>query len=133
MDLQKLIDSFDYNTKDCEMKMQIFIKQWIDQCTNLSLSFFHFANERKTSHVQGNLLKKMGVTSGVSDIFITKSTQCNTYKGTWIELKSPGKKPTASQLSFIEQRKAEGYEAFWSDNIGFVINRISSLYSLPER
>ncbi len=36
----------------------------------LEEDFHHFANERKCSPMQGNLLKRMGVKKGVSDFFL---------------------------------------------------------------
>ena len=128
--IDELIAEFDYNVSDCEMKMQIFIREWITQCTDLKLSFFHFANERKTSYVQGKLLKKMGVTAGVSDVFISRSSHDNKYKGLWIELKSPGKKPSKEQLAFMAERKKEGYWAFWSDDLSVIINKIKLFYNI---
>lgn len=121
---------FDYNVSNVETKMQIFISEWIKQETNLFDSFFHFANERKTSWQYGSQLKKMGVKAGVADIFISKTTNCNQYKGTWIELKAPKKKPTNHQNKFLQQMRSEGYYAFYSDNIEQSIAIISKLYNI---
>lgn len=130
--IDDLIKNFNYDVAQCEQKMQIFIRQWIVQKTPLANSFFHFANERRTSWSTGKTLKAMGVVAGVVDIFISLSSADGKYKGLWIELKSPGKKPTKQQLDFISQRKAEGYWAIWSDNIETVIRAIKLFYNLPD-
>jgi hypothetical protein len=35
----------------------------------------------------------------------------------FIEVKSPGKKPTGLQMAFLERRRAEGALAFWADSV----------------
>lgn len=128
--IDELIAQFNYDVKDCEQKMQIFIHEWITQCTDLKPSFFHFANERKTSWVQGKILKKMGVTPGVTDIFLSRSSHDGKAKGLWIELKSPGKKPTKEQLQFMDDRVKEGYWAFWTDDLKYAIDGIKLFYKI---
>ena len=111
-----------------ENTMQIYIRHWVKQKTDLIESFFHFENEGKTSWVRGKVQKKMGVVSGVSDIFISRSN--DNYKGIWIELKKKGKKPTKEQYSFMEQMRSDGYHATWCDTINAAIEEIKLFYSI---
>ena len=75
---------------------------------------YHFANERRCSIQQGLLLKKMGVKSGVSDLFI--AVPRNGYAGLWIELKSETGKLAKNQSDFISRMLKRGYHAVcvWS-------------------
>lgn len=54
-------------------------------------------------------LKKSGVLSGVSDLFLMKPNK--KYHGMFIELKSAKGKLTDQQKYFLEQAKAQGYAA----------------------
>lgn len=117
--------------KEIELKMTIICREFVLQklaFTGLIESFFHIKNEGKTSQRQGKLNKRMGVTAGVSDIFLSRSN--DQYKGLWIELKTPGNKPTKEQLKFISDRIAEGYWAFWTDDLKFAIREIIRFYNV---
>jgi len=70
--------------------------------------FHHFANERKCSIQQGQLLKKMGVKRGVADFFL--AIPLNGKAGLWIELKTGKNKPTKEQIEFAERKIFRGYE-----------------------
>ena len=111
-----------------ETTMQIYIRHWVKEKTDLLPSFFHFENEGKSSWVRGKLQKKMGVVSGVSDIFISRSNA--SYKGIWIELKKKGKKPTKEQKDFMEQMRSDGYYTTWCDTIDAAIQEIKLFYSI---
>jgi hypothetical protein len=87
---------------------QIQVREWVIQ--NTDLPFIHVANERLASPAMGSILKRMGVRSGVSDIFIPRANK--TQHGLFIELKVGVNKPTPSQLQFINEMIAEGYGAF---------------------
>lgn len=67
----------------------------------------HIANERKTSWVEGHLLKRMGVKRGVPDIFI--SVPYNGKHGLWLELKANGNKISKEQQSFLKRKELQGY------------------------
>lgn len=71
----------------------------------------HIANERKCSPFQGNLLRKLGVKSGVSDLFLAYPN--TTYAGLWIELKYPPNTLTASQKEWQNLMNSVGYRAVW--------------------
>lgn len=88
----------------------IKIFDWIRK-NNLAEFAFHIANERKSSQQAGSLLKRMGVKSGVSDIFI--AIPSNEFHGLWLELKAGKNRPTESQMKFLEDMRSKGYEALW--------------------
>lgn len=75
---------------------------------------FHIANERKATPMMGKTLKRMGVRSGVSDIFVARGR--GRYGGAFIELKSKNKygkfgQPTENQLKFLEDMRFGNYYA----------------------
>lgn len=71
----------------------------------------HFANQRRCTPQQGAMLKRMGVTKGVSDLHLALPK--DDYAGMWLELKVGAGKPTKEQLDFIEHKKNRGYYATW--------------------
>jgi hypothetical protein len=95
---------------------QIAVMDWI-RLMNLDNIVMHIANQRATSPMQGAKLKRMGVKSGVSDLFIVRSS--GHWKGLWLELKSKTGKVSPKQLQFLADMKAEGYDTaicFGADN-----------------
>ncbi len=111
-----------------ESKKLIIINEFIIQCTTLSDSFFHFKNEGRTSYIGGKQFKRMGVKSGVYDLFISKPT--SVYHGCWWEVKDIGCKRSAAQVFFAKNREDEGYYTAWSDDENKIIADIKRLYAL---
>jgi len=70
---------------------------------------YHFANERKCAPWQGKTLKKMGVKSGVADIFVAVPRL--QYHGLWIELKAEGGRLSKEQKEFLARSTKRGYLA----------------------
>lgn len=105
---------------------QIKVHEFVKQCTDLP--FLHIANERSCSIQQGMILKRMGVRSGVSDIFIPRANK--TLHGLWIELKFGKNKASPAQLTFINEMISEGYGAFVATGAEEAILIIKSFYSL---
>lgn len=62
---------------------------------------------------EGMRLKAEGVKPGVSDLLLP--LRRGGYAGLWLELKAPGKKPTAEQLDWIERMNLARYFATWCD------------------
>jgi hypothetical protein len=94
---------------------QCKLMDWIRSRPDLEPYVFHIGNERKTSVQQGRLLKRMGVRSGVSDLFIG-IPQGNMH-GMFLELKVGKNKPTDSQEKFMMDFAQQGYHCVWS--VGF--------------
>ena len=92
------------------------------------LPFFHIANERKCSFIYGQLLKKMGVVKGFSDIFMPRGNQ--NFKGLFIELKAGKNKPTPSQIDFLNKIILEGYAGHVAYGADEGIAIIKSFYDL---
>ena len=93
-----------------EQILQINLINWFKhEWPELSEDIHHFANERKCTIQQGKILKRMGVTKGVSDIFLAISL--NGYHGLWIELKINNGKVTNEQMEFIKRKNQRGYFA----------------------
>jgi hypothetical protein len=98
-----------------ETIQQIIVVDWVKQCTDLPI--IHIANERGCSFQQGKTLKRMGVLSGVSDLFIPRATK--NRHGMFLELKTLKGKLTRNQIKFIDDMNKEGYyalAAYGSDN-----------------
>ncbi len=111
-----------------EMLMQIQVCNFVQQCTKLP--FIHIANEGKRSHVNGSLLRRMGLRAGVSDIFMPRGNA--RFSGLWIELKAGKNKPTPSQLEFINEMITEGYHACVCYSAEEAILTIKTFYSISE-
>lgn len=75
----------------------------------LEEDFHHFANERRCTPQEGQMLKRMGVKKGVADFFL--ALPHNGKSGLWIELKSGKNKPTKEQQAFLNRKAKRGYEA----------------------
>lgn len=90
-----------------EAQEQIALFDWIKLRPDLAPYCFHIPNERKTSPQYGKILKRMGVMSGVSDIFV--AIPCAHYAGLWLELKAGKGKPTPNQVNFLANMVKMGY------------------------
>jgi hypothetical protein len=115
-------------TRTIEMKLgeetttQIIVMDWI-RFKGLDPITMHIANERKSSIQAGALLKRMGVKSGVSDLFIARASR--EYHGLWLELKSEKGKVSANQSKFMADMVREGYAtkvAYSADEAIFIIS-----------
>ena len=82
---------------------------WIRTIPELEGCAFHIANERKANPMRGLLLKRMGVLSGVSDIFIPIAK--GAHHGLFIELKAGNNKTTLKQQAFLARMTLNGYLA----------------------
>lgn len=79
---------------------------------------------------EGARLKAEGVKPGVSDLLLPlRRRDC---AGLWLELKAPGKKPTAQQLEWIERMERAGYVATWRDDWLEAAAVICRYVGLPE-
>lgn len=96
----------------------------IEKCT------FHIPLQRKCTIQQGRLLKRMGVKSGVSDLFI--AIPSNGYHGLWIELKSQKGKLSEAQKEFLDLMSDKGYlaVAVWGADAA---KEIINTYLTPDR
>lgn len=74
----------------------------------LDADFHHFANERRCTPQEGQMLKRMGVKRGVADFFLALPR--NGKAGLWIELKVGTNKPSKEQQAFLDRKAQRGYE-----------------------
>lgn len=110
-----------------EQVEMIIIFDWIRK-NNLHYIAFHIPNERKTTPQGGLLLKRMGVLPGASDIFLARPSR--KFHGLFIEVKAKHGKPTPSQISFLLNMKAEGYDGMVCYGAQSAIAKISSYLGL---
>lgn len=102
-----------------EQQMQIEI---VDYCRAKNITAIHIANERKCGIRYGKILKRMGVTAGVSDLLVFHPKR--EKFGFWLELKAPGKKATESQRIWLNKMEEFGYHTGCVDNIDDAIKLI---------
>ena len=91
-----------------EAAEQIAYFKWAAYIPELRWAF-HIPNGGSRNKIEAVNLKRQGVKSGVSDIFIPLAR--GGYHGLFIELKVGRNKPTDNQLEFINVMKKEGYAA----------------------
>lgn len=84
---------------------QIKVIEYIRQCTDLPV--FAIANQRQCSAKEGAILKRMGVTAGVSDLFLPRHN--HKWKGVFIELKTLEGRLSKVQEEFLALMNKEGY------------------------
>lgn len=89
----------------------------------------HVANERRCSYAYGEVLKAMGVKAGISDLLLLFPSR--EYSGLAMELKAPGKRPTALQIGFLDELEAVGWHTCWFDDPNCAYNEL--LWYLNER
>ncbi len=92
-----------------ETQEQIALFDWIRLKPDLHPYSIHIPNEGRRSKFNGWILKRMGMRSGVSDVFI--AVPRGTFHGVWIELKAGKNKATANQTKFIVDMLKQGYYA----------------------
>ncbi len=95
-----------------EQLEQIKLFDWIRSRKDISPYAFHIANERKTSPIEGRILKRMGVRSGASDAFIGIAK--GRWHGMFLELKAGNNTPTESQEQFMYDMASQGYYCIWA-------------------
>ncbi len=78
------------------------------------LPLISIPNSGKRSLWQGQKEKAMGLTVGVSDLFLAMPN--HKYHGYWIEMKAKGKKPTELQRDWLKKMLNYGYAADWFDD-----------------
>ena len=96
-----------------EDNLQKACVQWL-RLNYPSLLFFHPANGGYRSKAEAGIFKAMGVTPGVSDLFILRRSF--PYCGLFVELKAKGGKLTEYQIAFINDARERQYQAVvvWS-------------------
>ena len=105
---------------------QIQVCEFLRQKT--TLPFYHFPNEGKRSLANASILKRMGMTSGVADLFIPR--RMGSYSGLWLELKVGSNKPTLAQTQFLAQMIVEGYMSVCIWEAPAAIEFIKTFYEL---
>ena len=89
-----------------EQLIQCQLFDWIRSRPDIAPFAFHIANERKASPVEGRLLKRMGVRSGASDVFI--GIPKGQWNGLFLELKAGNGVPTENQERFMIDMASQG-------------------------
>jgi hypothetical protein len=73
---------------------------------------FHIPNEGKRNP---QIAAEIGIRAGVPDYCMPVSSL--EYRGFWLEIKAPKKKPTKQQLWWLERLRASGHWAEWTDDL----------------
>ena len=92
--------------KQNESKLQQACVKWF-RFAYPQLIIFSIPNGGSRNVIEAVRLKEEGLLAGVCDLFLPKPNQ--TKAGLFIEMKTPGNKPTLSQMDFIQKMRALGY------------------------
>lgn len=76
---------------------------------------------------QGITVLKLG---GMNDRGKSDRMFMRSGKAVFLEIKAPGKKPTALQERFLNQRKTDGFKAHWVDNVDDGIMWLEDVFNL---
>ena len=95
----------------------------------LSDFLFHIPNERDCKIQTGVMLKKMGVTKGVTDYMLPIPVP--PYCGLFMEFKRKPNKPAKEQLDFIALMKSMGYAAVVVWNLEEAIRTVELYLTIP--
>ncbi len=101
--------------KGIEAGIQMKLVAWL---RNHAIPHYSIPNEGNRGQLATHKLKQMGLRPGASDLFIQRMR--GGYGGYYIELKTPGNKPTPAQVEFMNESRREGYKAEWFDDLGKV-------------
>ncbi len=110
-----------------EKKIQFNIVNWLRQC-HPTIFFMANLNENDGTPMWRQISQKMGVISGVSDLFFPQSNEH--YKGLWLELKTESGKGSESQINFCSHMISFGYDAcitYGHDHAEHVIKKFYNL------
>jgi hypothetical protein len=116
-----------------ERQMQKAAVEYIDKCyPQIGPLCFHVPLEllRREEHTAG-MFHALGARAGVADIVMLIPR--GVYHGLLVELKVPPRRPTDSQVNFLELARAQGYAACWTDSVNTVLKLIDVYLKLPPR
>lgn len=94
-----------------EWKHQVSLVKW---ARFKGLLIISIPNHGKRTVWSGNKERQMGLTAGVSDLFLVHPNK--TKHGYWIELKAKGKEPDSRQYEWMRKVRLQGYSADWFDD-----------------
>jgi hypothetical protein len=94
-----------------EYEGQIKLVAW---ARSKDLPLISIPNAGKRSAWQGEKERAMGLTAGVSDLFLARPSFA--FHGFWLEMKSKGRKPTPLQEEWLGRMRGYGYKAEYYDD-----------------
>ena len=94
-----------------EYEGQIKLVSW---ARSMELPLISIPNGGKRSAWQGEKERAMGLTAGVSDLFLAKPAFA--FHGFWLEMKRKGRKPTDLQEEWLGRMRGYGYKAEYYDD-----------------
>jgi len=116
-----------------ERSMQKAVMEYVDKrYPQIGSLCFHVPLEllRRETHTAG-MFHALGARAGVADVVMLVPR--GAYHGLVVELKVPPRRPTDSQIHFLELARAEGYAACWCDSLNTVLRLIDVYLTLPPR
>ena len=108
-----------------EYMLQVKLVTWAKY---IGLNLISIPNAGKRSYWQGQREVAMGLTKGVSDLYLAH--MANGFGGFWIELKSPGEYPRPEQLAWMTKMREAGYRADWYNDFDKAKQAIEQYLSL---
>ena len=94
-----------------EYEGQIKLVAW---ARSEDLPLISIPNGGKRSAWQGEKERAMGLTAGVSDLFLARPAFA--FHGFWLEMKRKGRKPTELQEEWLGRMREYGYKAEYYDD-----------------
>ena len=116
-----------------EQQFQASVMSYIDKrYWPVALLCFHVPLEllRRDDYSAG-LFHRLGARGGVSDIIMLVPR--GVYHGMTLELKLPKRRPTETQIAFLDGARANGYASCWTDSYDTAVFLIDTYLALPAR
>ena len=86
---------------------------WLKSKRRIAPFCFAIMNERRVTPMHGRILRRMGLRSGVSDVFI--GVPRGEWHGMFLELKAGINVPTLNQEDFMKDMGSQGYYCVWAN------------------
>ena len=111
--------------KHTESSEQIAAMDWLrEQYPHIAEHTMHIGNERKATFYMGQIMKRMGILKGASDLFMAWPN--SGYHGLFIEVKSQKGRLTPHQKEFLKRMQKVGYKAEVCFGANEIINTIEN-------
>jgi hypothetical protein len=131
--LYVLLSSRDEIPFASEQQFQGSLMTYIDRRHPIASALtFHVPLEllRRDDYTAG-LFHRLGARAGVADVVMLLPR--GAYHGLTLELKVPKRRPTESQLNFLEKTRSNGYASAWTDSFDSAVYLIDAYLALPTR
>jgi hypothetical protein len=111
-----------------EKQEHLAFMDWVRRQPEIRDVLIHIPNEGKRSPVEGHILRRMGLKSGVSDFLLARPS--GRYHGLFLELKrKEGGREMPAQVEWINKMRELGYAAFFCYGCDSAIETVKAYLS----